>query len=152
MTMGPIGTAGIREGESMDEDKLNREQGAGNGGQEICRVVSDYHSAYPDRLVISAGEEVTIGVKESGWSGWVWCTTRDGRSRWVPERYIIRKGDTGTALRDYEATELSVGVGEELTMGQEESGWIWCTNQEGRSGWVPADCVQEVHEDRGSRA
>jgi hypothetical protein len=136
----------------MDEDNTNADAGAGNGSQQICRVVSDYESAYPDPLVISAGEELTIGAKGSSWSGWIWCTTRDGRSRWVPENYIKRKGDTGRALCDYEATELSVRVGEELIMGQEESGWIWCTNQEGRSGWVPADCVQGLQEDRGSRA
>ena len=49
----------------------------------------------------------------------------------------------GIALCDYEATELSVSVGEELRMGKEESDWIWCTNQKGKSGWVPADHVEE---------
>ena len=48
------------------------------------------------------------------------------------------------ALCDYEATELSVSVGEELIMGKEESGWIWCTNQDGESGWVPAEHVERL--------
>ena len=110
---------------------------------QVCRVAREYQSPYSEPLAISAGEELTIGEKESSWSGWVWCTNRDGKSRWVPEKYVERKGNSGTALYDYEATELSVSVGEELTMGQVESGWIWCTNQRGQSGWVPADHVEE---------
>ena len=114
--------------------------------RQICRVISEYQSAYPVPLVISAGEELTISEKESSWSGWVWCTNRDGKSRWVPEKYVERKGNTCIALYNYEAIELSVSVGEELIMGKEESGWIWCTNQEGQSGWVPADNVEKLQE------
>lgn len=112
--------------------------------RQICRVIAEYRSPYSDPVVFSAGEELTIGEKESGWSGWVWCTNRDGKSRWVPETYIERKGNFGVMHCDYEATELSVTVGEELVMGEEESDWIWCTNQKGKSGWVPADNVEKV--------
>ena len=115
-----------------------------NNQRQICRVVSEYQSAYSEPLVISTGEQLAIGEKESDWSGWVWCTNRDGKSRWVPEKYVERRGGACIALCDYEATELSVSVGEELTMGQEESGWIWCTNQQGQSGWVPADHVERL--------
>jgi hypothetical protein len=66
------------------------------------------------------------------------------RADGFPEKYVERRGDTGIALCDYEATELSVSVGEELRMGKEESGWIWCTNQKGQSGWVPADHVERL--------
>jgi hypothetical protein len=46
-------------------------------------------------------------------------------------------------LRDYEATELSVSVDEKLVVtGEEESGWVWCTNQTGQSGWVLWDNVR----------
>jgi hypothetical protein len=31
-----------------------------------------------------------------------------------------------------------------LIMGKEESGWIWCTNQERQSGWVPVDHVEKL--------
>jgi uncharacterized protein YgiM (DUF1202 family) len=115
-----------------------------NQCQPTCCVVVEYQSAYPDPLVVKAGEELTIGEKKSGWSGWIWCTNRNGKSGWVPEKYVTRKGDTGTVLHDYASTELSVSVGETLIMGQEESGWIWCTNQKGQSGWVPADNVEKL--------
>jgi len=134
---------------SVKENKFKPEAETRMERQQICRVIFAYQLAYPDPLVISAGEELTIGEKESEWSGWVWCTNQDGKSRWVPEKYVERKGDTGIACYDYEATELSVSVGEELIMGKEESGWIWCTNQEGQSGWVPADHVEKLQEAGG---
>lgn len=112
--------------------------------RRTCRVISEYNSPYTDPVAIRAGEELAITAKETSWSGWVWCTNRDGKSRWVPDRCVEQKGDSGVALYDYEATELSVSVGEELTTGEEESGWIWCTNKQGRSGWVPADRVERL--------
>jgi uncharacterized protein YgiM (DUF1202 family) len=112
--------------------------------RQICRVIAEYQSPYSDPAVFSSGEELTIGEKESEWGGWAWCTNQDGKSRWVPETYTERKGDVGVMRCDYEATELSVTVGEELVMGEEESDWIWCTNREGKSGWVPADNVEKV--------
>ena len=112
--------------------------------QRICRVIAAYQSPYTDPVAFGDEEEVAIGKKESEWPGWTWCTKRDGESRWVPEAYVERRGDTGVMRRDYEATELSVAVGEELLMGEEESDWVWCTNQEGHSGWVPMDNVEDV--------
>jgi uncharacterized protein YgiM (DUF1202 family) len=121
----------------MQKDNLRPE--TQTGGRRTCRVISDYQSAYPDPLVIIAGEELTVADKETEWSGWLWCTNHRGKSRWVPEDYVERKGSTCIALRDYDATELSVRVGEELFLGEEESDWIWCTNRAGQSGWVPAE-------------
>lgn len=107
--------------------------------QQICRVVTAYQSPYTEPFALHPGEELTIGHKESEWPGWVWCTNQHGESRWVPETYIERRGDTCVALCEYEATELSVQAGQELTVGHGESGWRWCTNQAGQSGWVPAE-------------
>ena len=113
--------------------------------QRICRVIAAYQSPYTDPVAFSAGEELAIAEKACEWPGWVWCTKRDGNSRWVPEAYVERRDDTGVMRRDYEATELSVSVGEELVMGEEEeSEWVWCTNRGGRSGWVPLDNIEEV--------
>jgi hypothetical protein len=57
--------------------------GTKNNQQQICRVVREYPSPYSEPLVIRAGEELAIDEKESEWSGWIWCTNRDGKSRWV---------------------------------------------------------------------
>jgi hypothetical protein len=111
-------------------------------GKRICRVVADYQSPYTNPLVFNTGEELATSERESEWNGWVWCTNQAGESRWVPEAYVECRGSTCVMLCDYEATELSVRVGEVLTIvGKEESGWIWCMNQAGQSGWVPGDNV-----------
>jgi hypothetical protein len=112
-------------------------------GKRTCRVIVDYESPYTDPCTFNAGEKLTIGEKESEWDGWVWCTNREGKSRWVPEAYVEHRGDVCVMLRDYESTELSVSAGEVLSItGQAESGWVWCTNQAGQSGWVPEDNVR----------
>jgi hypothetical protein len=92
-------------------------------GERVCRVIADYASAYTEPLAFSAGERLVTGERKSEWSGWVWCTNQAGKSRWVPEKYVERRGDACVMLRDYEATELSVSIGETLVItGEEESG------------------------------
>lgn len=113
-------------------------------GRQIGRVIADYRSAYTMPWIMHAGDKLRIGEKESEWRGWIWCTNQMGQGRWVPEKYVDRKGEGGVALCEYQATELSVRVGEELLIGDEESGWLWCTNREGWSGWVPAKHVEKV--------
>jgi hypothetical protein len=110
------------------------------------RVIAPHRSEFADPLVFRAGEELHITDKETEWAGWVWCTNQAGRSGWTPEAYVRREGDTGLGLVDYDATELSVDVGQELLMGVQESGWIWCTDQTGQSGWVPVDNVERIDE------
>ena len=95
-----------------------------------------------------ASEIIKISDKVDYWNGnpgwvWVWCTDARGKSGWVPKGVIDvhADGTTGIARYDYTATELTVAVGDELVAWREESGWLWCTNQQGKSGWVPADHV-----------
>ncbi len=111
--------------------------------KEIRWVMHDHRAVYPEPVIIQAGDELIVGHREDSWSGWVWCTNRMGQSRWVPESYIERKGDVCVALRHYEATELTVKAGEKLIVDQEESGWAWCTNERGESGWVPEENLDE---------
>ena len=105
--------------------------------QQTYRVIAGYEAAYPDPLIIRAGERLTVGDRKTTWEGWLWCTNHDGQSRWVPGIYVQRQGNTGLALCDYDATELTVHAGEELVADQEAADWLWCTNQQGQSGWVP---------------
>jgi uncharacterized protein YgiM (DUF1202 family) len=109
----------------------------------VGRATREYDSPCGDPVVVRAGEMVSIADRKTDWEGWIWCTTREGQSRWVPESFVERSGEAGTMLRDYEATELSVHVGEQLLLGEEVAGWVWCTSRNGRSGWVPSDSVAE---------
>lgn len=103
----------------------------------IRRASSAYRAAYPDPLVLRAGDRVTVAEKKSEWPGWLWCTDTGGKAGWVPADYIERKGDTGTLVVDYDARELSVSAGDELQVLKEQSGWAWCRKPNGDLGWVP---------------
>ena len=114
------------------------------------RVITDYQAFYPDPIAVSAGESFTVSEHVEIWRGnpqwtWIWCTDQRGKSGWVPKANMAfnANGTSGTARFDYAATELTGAVGDVLVIEREESGWLWCTNQEGKSGWIPLDHVRE---------
>ena len=112
--------------------------------RQLYRVVKPYDSVYPEPLVFRTAEELVITDKESPWRGWIWCTNQSGESRWIPENYVERKDNKGTMRCDYDATELTANIGEELIIEKEESGWFWCINQKKQRGWIPIECVEKI--------
>ncbi len=107
-----------------------------------CKVTIDYVSAFSDPVKLRDGEELRLSRKETVWDGWGWCTTKEGKSGWIPESFVDMTGNNGKANRDYDATELTVRVGDELEILEEESGWAWCRNSSGLFGWVPLDNIE----------
>jgi uncharacterized protein YgiM (DUF1202 family) len=134
-------------------DKMSQESEASTNTDAIkqlrrCRVIIEYQTFYADPISVNAGETIKISEKVDYWNDnpdwvWVWCTDPRGKSGWVPRDYIEfgADGTTGVARYNYTARELSVTIGDVLTIEREGSGWLWCTNQQGRSGWVPEDHV-----------
>ncbi len=115
-----------------------------------CRVTKDYQAEFPDPIAVEAGEAFAVSERNSAWDHnpawiWVWCTDQRGKSGWVPKNIIQMGADglTGTTPAAYNARELTVIAGQELTIEQEESGWFWCHDQQGKRGWVPLSHVQE---------
>lgn len=43
------------------------------------------------------------------------------------------------ALRDYDSFELSVDIGEILTIKEAAASWAWVENPDGEEGWVPLE-------------
>ena len=109
------------------------------------KATADRQPSYPDPLVVSAGEEVTVGREDTEWVGWLWCTNAAGKSGWVPKQYIepADAADKGKMLMDYTAAELPVQTGDVLTLHDEEGGWYWATNAAGDHGWVPVTHVEQ---------
>jgi hypothetical protein len=137
-------------GDDMGNENEARTNPKTTGQPQMYRVIADYQALYPDPLSMRAGEPLNVSEKAEYWNDnpdwmWIWCTDQRGKSGWVPKGGIDfhATGTTGTARYDYTATELTVAVGEELVVEREESGWLWCTDQQGKSGWVPADHVTE---------
>jgi uncharacterized protein YgiM (DUF1202 family) len=113
-----------------------------------CLVVKDYQAEYSDPIAVEAGETFAVSEKNSAWDDnpewiWVWCTDQRGKSGWVPKNIIQMdaKSQMGSSHAAYNAIELTVSADQELTIEQEESGWFWCRDQQGKRGWVPISHV-----------
>lgn len=124
---------------------MNRPQ---TDSKRTCRVTKDYQAEFPDPIAVEAGEVFSVGERSSAWESnpawmWVWCTDQRGKSGWVPQNIIQMDTDnqTGTTHSAYNARELTVTAGQELTIEQEESGWFWCCDRQGKCGWVPISHV-----------
>ena len=111
------------------------------------RIIAPHDRTYPDPLVVTVGDTLNLSGKIDHWNGkpewtFLWCVNQHGKGGWVPQQIIEQHGATGIARQDYDCIELSVTSDEMVTMGDEISGWIWCTNQQGQRGWVPVECLQ----------
>jgi hypothetical protein len=111
---------------------------------ERYRVTKAYHSPYTEPLTLPRGERLKWEPRECEWPGWIWCTTEEGESRWVPENWVRKEGKECVLQRPYTATELSVEEGETVTVLLMESQWGWVTDESGRSGWVPLEWLVVV--------
>jgi hypothetical protein len=49
-----------------------------------CQTLRQYDAT---ELAVKQGDSVNVQFAESGW---VWCTTSDGREGWVPESHVTR--------------------------------------------------------------
>ena len=86
-----------------------------------------------------------MGERDTEWPAFVFVTTAAG-SGWVPERYLSGDRPRARVLRGYSTLELPVTAGALLTLVEDdpESGWSWCTDGVGRSGWVPHAVLERV--------
>ena len=112
--------------------------------KNIVRVILDHSAQYSDPLVARKGEKLTVGDHDVEWPGWIRCQHANGKSGWVPESFLNIVGSEGTLLCDYNAIELSASAGDELAAEFEESGWLWCSNALGQSGWIPTDHTVQI--------
>ncbi|MFW9877352.1 MAG: SH3 domain-containing protein [Candidatus Thorarchaeota archaeon] len=105
--------------------------------KKSCKVIADYKSPFPEPLMLHKDDIVQVEEKESEWTGWIWCISKEGKQGWVPNNYLEIQGKNGKLIQDYDATELTAKTGEELIIENQESGWIWASNKEGNKGWIP---------------
>ena len=106
------------------------------------RISHAYTAQYRDPITVRAGDAVQVGRDDPEFPGWRWCTGPDGRQGWVPEELFEGEGATATMRRDYTARELDVRVGAQVSLGEARHGWVWATDGEGRSGWIPVSCLE----------
>ncbi len=96
-------------------------------------------------IVVSPGDDVAVGNRDDEWPAFVLVTSPSGAQGWVPERFLELTGDgRANPLRVYDTTELEVDPGAMLTVLEPDlgSGWLWCSDEQGRRGWVPVRSVE----------
>ena len=101
------------------------------------RVVAAYEPQARVPITMVAGEPLAVGREDDEWPGWRWCTNRAGVSGWVPASYLHEAGAGFVAACDYDARELAVAAGAEVTVISILAGWAWCAGGDGAEGWVP---------------
>lgn len=111
------------------------------------RAIKSWQIHYPDPIRGATGDRLTLGRRDDEYPGWVWATTADGRAGWVPEAWLRVEGGSGILLRDYNAVELPLEPGDLLSGELIESGWLWATAADGRTGWTPLDCLEQIVHD-----
>jgi uncharacterized protein YgiM (DUF1202 family) len=91
---------------------------------------------------------VRVGARDTTWPAFVFVTTEDGRSGWVPSRHIDTSSAPPVMLVPYDTSELPTSAGEVLAVLARDdlSGWIWVRNSGGQEGWVPDNTIEQVDE------
>jgi hypothetical protein len=111
----------------------------------LVRVIEEYQAPYPDPIQAKADDEVVVDLsRKTDIVGWVWCANSAGKSGWVPNVYVEINDNQGRLLKDYNAIELTIHVGDVLTVYKEESSFYWASNQAGDQGWVPIKNVEAM--------
>jgi len=107
------------------------------------RVIKGHKRTYDDPMHVKQGEVMRVTKREL-WNDcypWLWCIATSGKEGWMPESFVEVNGEQGIALRDYNAIELTVTIGDNLTIIDEANGWYWVQSVRRSYGWVPLDCV-----------
>jgi hypothetical protein len=98
---------------------------------------SDYEEKDRHPIKLAAGDEVTVGVADHAWPGWVWATDRDGHDGYVPEEILEPLGEGRfAAINPYDPTVLTIKRGDRIESLRQIHGWHWCQNERGEQGWV----------------
>ncbi len=104
-----------------------------------------HRSNYPDPVRFRRGDSVRLGDRDPDFPGWIRATDAEGRTGWAPEALLDRQEThEAIAVADYDATELNVSPGEQLTVRRELAGWYWVCNEQGDLGWVPVASTRPI--------
>jgi hypothetical protein len=99
---------------------------------------ADYTVVDRSPVCLKIGETVELGNEDKVWSGWVWAANAEGRGTYVPVTSLERTGEAqAVVVEEFQAVDLSLKKGEEVTALREVCGWFWCRNAAGAEGWVP---------------
>ena len=111
------------------------------------RVITEYISPYLDSIIFHEGESVQVGIEfvdDPEWKSWIRCKGDGGKEAWCPGEYLDIFGDAGIFIRDYDAKELTVYIGEILSVGEQLNGFGAGVKDDGECGWISMKCLEEL--------
>lgn len=85
------------------------------------------------------GTSVTIIEECAHFLNWYACEI-SGHKTYVPELFVR----DGKLTRDYNPTELALKAGDTLEVKEIVYAWLIAANEEGETGWIPAETVVSV--------
>ena len=98
---------------------------------------ADYEDKDSDPLFLNPGDEVSTGVTDATWPGWVWAENGAGKKGYVPEEILEPLGDSRYRAKErFDPTVLTLKRGDSLATMRQIHRWHWCQNQRGEQGWV----------------
>ncbi len=106
---------------------------------------ADYEDTDSNPLFLKVGQEVTTGVTDRTWPGWVWAESGNEGKGYVPEEILEPLGEGRfAAIEDFNPTVLKVKRGDGLTSLRQVHQWHWCRNATGQEGWVADYLMQKA--------
>ena len=79
------------------------------------------------------------GEEDSHFQHWFPCEI-DEHQTYIPESFL----SNGVLAREYNPTELVQNVGDILEVQEIVNAWLVATNENGQTGWIPAEVVISV--------
>jgi len=94
------------------------------------------HSGEGAFPTFAKGAAVTMGEEDTHFLHWYPCEI-NGHQTYVPDTFI----NDGVLTRDYNPTELVQNAGDILMVKEIVNAWLYATNDNGQTGWIPAEVV-----------
>ena len=112
-----------------------------------ARVRESHVSSPQSPVQFVVGDILGVGHRDRQWTTYVWVTDQSGHAGWVPDTYLeMTSAHEAVAVRDYDATELTIVKGEFVDVLEEAGGWAHCRNATGIDGWVPSSKIEPLTE------
>jgi len=111
----------------------------------IFTANADYEEKDSVPIALKPGDEVTVGLADRAWPGWVWATNHRGHDGYIPEEILEPLGEGRfAAMEDYDPSVLTIQRGDRLESLRQIHGWHWCRNELGVEGWVGGYLLKPV--------
>lgn len=111
------------------------------------RVTTSYQAKYTNPIRFESGELIELGGRDSEYPEFLWAKDEKGREGWVHQsKFLVTSEKKAVTTAHYDATELSARPGELVSAEEMLGDWCWCSNSEGKKGWLPNHLLERVTE------